>query len=32
MTGLEVLVCGVQGDLDILLIKKILLANSLDSI
>ena len=32
MTGLEVLVCGVQGDLDILLIKKIFLANSLDSI
>ena len=32
MTGLEVLVCGVQGDLDILSIKKILLANLLDSI
>lgn len=32
MTGLEVLACGVQGDLDILSIKKILLANSLDSI
>ncbi|WP_392885322.1 dethiobiotin synthase [Eubacterium limosum] len=32
MTGLEVLVCETQGSLDILSIKKILLANLLDSI
>lgn len=32
MTGLEVLVCETQGDLDVLAIKKILLANLLDTV